>query len=530
MEQTTAIDFLKYLNEEAELKNDESEDSWPEPEELRESTLLPVETITQGMIPEVFRDWLVDISSRMQCPLDFVGAAAIVATGALIGAGCGVRPKARDDWTVIPNLWGGIIARPSMLKSPSLAEVMKPLGRLEAEAKEQYEFDLRYFEADAEAHKAQREALKSDMVAVAKGKGKKDGSLLSMEILKDQMANLEEPVVPIRRRYKTNDSTIEKLGEILNENPCGVLIFRDELIGLLCSWDREDRKQDRAFYLEAWNGNGSFTTDRIGRGTLDIANCCVSILGGIQPSKLLGYLQQAQNDISNDGMIQRFQLLVYPDEPTEWQLVDKWPDKGAKDKAWNVFKKLSEMDFFKLEAEVDDKGRPFFRFSSEGQTVFNEWLTELETKLREPEENPLMVEHLAKYRSLMPSLALIFHLLDIASGSPAGPVSEESALLAAGWCEYLESHARRIYGIVGNASAKAAASLAVKIKNGIVQDGFAIRDLYRKGWTGLDTRERVTAACQDLEEAGWLRSDEVNIPNRQPKKIWRVNLKIFAKT
>jgi hypothetical protein len=37
------------------------------------------------------------------------------------------------------------------------------------------------------------------------------------------------------RRYKTNDSTVEKLGELLRENPVGLLILRDELVGV----DRE---------------------------------------------------------------------------------------------------------------------------------------------------------------------------------------------------------------------------------------------------------------------------------------------------
>ncbi|WP_407308769.1 YfjI family protein [Desulfosporosinus sp. SB140] len=499
---------------------------WPEPEELREESLRPVQSIIPTMIPEVFRPWLTDISNRMQCPLEFVAAASIVVSSALIGAGCGIRPKQRDDWTVIPNLWGGIIARPSMLKTPSLAEVMKPLGRLEAEAKEQFEENLLYYEADLEIHKAQREALKSEMQAVAKGK--KNAPTKSMDVLKGELIELEIPETPVRKRYRTNDSTIEKLGELLNENPRGLLVFRDELIGLLCSWDREDRAQDRAFYLEAWNGNGSFTTDRIGRGTLDVKNCCVSLLGGIQPAKLTGYLQQAISDVANDGLLQRFQLLVYPDEPKKWELIDEWPDKNAKDIAWKAIKELAAMDFLAAGAELMDEEKiPFFRFSSGGQAIFNDWITELEYELRS-EEMPLMVEHLAKYRSLMPSLSLIFHLLDITTGKPGGPITEQAALMAAAWTEFLEQHARRIYAIVEDVSIRATANLANKIRTRKVSDGFTVRDVYPKGWTLLDTKEKVEAACRELVEANWLRPDQVEIPGRQAKKVYRVNPKIFS--
>lgn len=95
-----------------------------------------------------------------------------------------------------------------------------------------------------------------------------------------------------------------------------MLIFRDELSGFLRAMDREGHEQDRAFYLEAWNGYSRYTYDRIGRGTLDIEACCVSILGGIQPGPLSDYLICAvRQGAADDGLIQRFQLAVWPDAP-----------------------------------------------------------------------------------------------------------------------------------------------------------------------------------------------------------------------
>ena len=104
----------------------------------------------------------------MQCPLDFVSVGAMVVASAIIGANCAIRPKKNDNWEVVPNLWGGIVARPSMLKSPSLAEVIKPLSLMEIEAKEEHESNLRLYEARQEGYKAKREALKADMVKAAK--------------------------------------------------------------------------------------------------------------------------------------------------------------------------------------------------------------------------------------------------------------------------------------------------------------------------------------------------------------------------
>ncbi len=64
-----------------------------------------------------------------------------------------------------------------------------------------------------------------------------------------------------------HDTTVEKLGELLNQNPRGLLLMRDELSGLLRTLDKPGREGDREFFLEGWNGTGSYTYDRISRGT-----------------------------------------------------------------------------------------------------------------------------------------------------------------------------------------------------------------------------------------------------------------------
>lgn len=495
---------------------------WREPEEIS-SELLPVKELPPVIIPEPFRAWLEDVSFRMQCPIDFVAVAAMVVSATVIGAGCAIKPKAKDSWEVVPNLWGGIVGRPSQLKSPALAEIMKPLIRLEWEYKDTFDLEMKVFEAEGEVFKAEREAVKGEMAAVAKGKSK---SGANMEMLKETLIQMEGADVPTRRRFKTNDTTIEKLGELLNENPRGILVFRDELVGLLCGWEREDRQQDRAFYLEGWNGTNNYTSDRIGRGTIDAKTICISLLGGIQPSKLTGYLIQNTANLANDGMVQRFQLLVYPDEPN-WKLVDEWPNTEAKNKAFEALKNLINIDFVAAGATYDDE-RPFFRFDEEGQVLFYQWLEELEAKIRQ-EENPLISEHLAKYRSLMPSIALILHLIEVVGGAPPGPVNRNSALKAAAWVEYLESHARRIYGLLGDVGTRSASELAAKIKKRMVHDGFTVRDIYnRKQWHLLDTKELVLEACSELVEAGWVRKETAPVQGRQPKEIYRINPKIFS--
>ena len=79
------------------------------------------------------------------------------------------------------------------------------------------------------------------------------------------------------------------------------------------------------------------------------------------------------------------------------------------------------------------------------------------------EDDPIIRQHLAKFDKLFPALALIFHLVDCVAHGVCGPVSEDSALRAAAWCEFLEAHARRCYGLLKDDGMRAAQALAAKL-------------------------------------------------------------------
>ena len=91
--------------------------------------------------------------------------------------------------------------------------------------------------------------------------------------------------------------------------------------------------------------DGSFTYDRIGRGTLHIPALAPSVFSGIQPGKLRSYIDGAIAGKSDaDGLLQRFQLLVWPDGPGKWKNVDRWPDKAARDRAFQIFESLDALE------------------------------------------------------------------------------------------------------------------------------------------------------------------------------------------
>ncbi|GMV70165.1 MAG: hypothetical protein AMXMBFR77_00040 [Phycisphaerales bacterium] len=496
-------------------------DSWPEPKPLP-SALPPVMSFDADWLPAALRPWIIDIAERVQCPIDFPAVGAMVGLAGVVGRRIGIRPKRRDDWTVVPNLWGAAIGRPGVMKTPAIQEPLKPLHRLEIAAKQEYDRKVNEHAAAQLLGKVKSKAAEQDIKKALKAHDELEARRIALESIED-----DDESGPVRLRYLVNDSTVEKLGVILNQNPSGVLVYRDELVGLLRSLDREGQEGARAFYLEAWNGTGRFTFDRIGRGTIDIEAATVSIIGGIQPGPLGEYLRAAAREgRGDDGLIQRFQLAVWPDVATEWVNVDRWPDSDARTAAFRVYEGLANLEPTLLFADsdpLDPGGIPFLRFDGAAQEGFDAFRHTLEQRVRSGELHPALESHLAKYRSLVPSMALLVHLTTGQSGS----VGVEALRCAVNWARYLETHAQRIYAQAVHADLGSGRALALRIISGDVKTGFALRDVYRNGWAGLSNADEAKAAAAMLADLDWLAEVREQTPGRT-RTAYLINPRLSA--
>jgi hypothetical protein len=481
---------------------------WPSPTPLP-AGLPPVAPFEYELLPTLLHRRVEDIAERMQCPPDFPAVALIVMLSSLIGRRCGIAPKRADEWVVVPNLWGMAIGRPGIMKSPPLTEIMRPLQVLQARAFEIFEQEQAGRNAGTMVAEAS-EAVTKEAIRKLLKKGQKAAAAERAQEVCDR-----SEAEPVCRRYVVNDSTVEKLGEILNQNRFGVLLFRDELNGFFRTLERHGHEADRAFYLECWNGDNGFTYDRIGRGTLHIEGACLSILGSIQPGPLSDLVRGLRGS-GDDGLLQRFQLGVWPDAAPEWRNIDRPPDREARDAIQTLIERFDRMTAESLGA--DPGTVPMLRFSDDAQSLFDVWREVLERRLRDDSEHPMLEAHLAKYRSLVPSLALVIHLTEASEG----PIEKMALERAIGWAEYLESHARRIYAPAISPDMDAARLLAKRIGSGTVGTMFALRDIYNRGWTGLATRDEVAAAVSVLIDHDWLREFEEATPGRT-RTLYRVN-------
>src|SRR5713101_6319081 len=131
---------------------------WPEPQPIPRGR-PPVPALHGALLPGALAPWIADVAERMQCPPDFVAVGVLVAAAAVIGRKVAIRPKRQDDWAVVPNLWGLAVGPPGMMKSPALAEALRPLHRLVTDAHAQYEEQMLAHQFRVAEQKARRQDL-----------------------------------------------------------------------------------------------------------------------------------------------------------------------------------------------------------------------------------------------------------------------------------------------------------------------------------------------------------------------------------
>ncbi|MEF8737407.1 MAG: YfjI family protein [Candidatus Accumulibacter necessarius] len=494
-----------FLDDEAErmmtgrTSRDTDDDSAPIP--LPKLPAVP--DIDLSILPNELRHLVEDAAERARFRPDFAAVAGMVALGAVIGRKMGIRLKRCDDWTEYANVWGGAVGPPSALKSPAMREAMKAFKKLQVSADLAHQVEMKAYEVATVAAKLRHEAKKKRAVK----------TLASDPEAAIDIGEDGELVAPVSRCYWTSNVNEASLGVLLADNPNGLLIERDEISSLLVKLEDEGAADLRGMMLSGWSGQEGYRFDRILRGTTTLPKFALSVMGGIQPGPLARYVRSAYSGERADGLLQRFQLLVWPD-PEPFDYVDRYPSKEAREAANVLFERADTFDPVAM-GQSDSFGNdpPFVRLSDPAQGLFIEWYTNFMRARRSAEatgvESGPIGAHFGKYPGLVGKLALTLHIADDPSGTE---VSERTLCKALAWIQYLTPHAKRIYHAQSHPETGAAELLLARMRAGKLSEAFKAWEICRNGWHGLTDREGVKKACRLLHEHGWL--IEIEAPAR----------------
>jgi hypothetical protein len=483
-------------------------DEWPDPLEVK-AALPPVPAFDLDLLPDVLKPAVADAAELMQCPPEFLAVSYMVCAAAALGLTVSIAPKARDtSWLVPPVLWGAIVGRPGSKKSPAISKALRPIRLIEHDLVAQHDARLAKYDA---------EKLQYDWACEQAKKTAKQGI---------QTALPTKPQEPSPELLLLNDTTYQALGAALRWSPRGVLVQMDELTGTLKTLDTPGQEGARAFYLQAWNGNEAYRFNRIGRDNFIIEKLAVCVLGGIQPDRLDEHTRQAvHGGGGDDGLMQRFQLAVWPDLSPVWNKVDRLPDFQADEAVELAFKHLRELTPADVGATFTLDGKTaYLNFDPDSQLLFDVAWKSFETQIRTGKLETALEAHFSKFPRMIAILALLIHLLD----GGTGPVSVTATNKAVRWALYLGQHARRIYGSAGSRATTSARTLADHVIAGKLGGQFSARQVVRRSWRSLSTPAEVDMALDHLVDKHWLAVEPTKPPaGGRPSAVYIVNPRLL---
>ena len=189
----------------------------------------------RNIFPKEVRDYIESYSDSQGLCKDFMYSSFLTVASVMIGNGYSVNIN--NNWNESALVWVALVGRSGIKKTPVIKSVLKPLQ----------EIDYENFKLYLQSTKDGGTALK-----------------LSQKIV--------------------DDVTIEALYEILNNNPKGVLLKKDELTTLISDGERYSKGGGTIDkFLSIYSGMSIQVNRKTNNQFLYITNPFVSIIGGIQP-------------------------------------------------------------------------------------------------------------------------------------------------------------------------------------------------------------------------------------------------------
>lgn len=338
------------------------------------------------VLPELLQEYAAEVARS-------VGASEVVSVAAGLSAistaaNAQSRLKIQEGFYVPPILWAMTIGDPAAKKSPASKPMMVPFRNLEKEDIPRYTKELNRFVALEAAYVA---AQKNYLKEAEKPEFLMNGSKTS-----DLPFVPEPPQSPTILRFTLNDTTSQKLIDMIAPRPEGMTLFMDEGANWLLKLVGGKSGDDRSMWVVSYEGE-PYAFDRVSRGSLYADNLAISIYMNIQPDILSTVLPVLQTD----GLLQRFVPFIIPAGKGS-TLSDPIPPWMSKLPQWeNLLRRIYAAG--KREYYLSEAAHKKFR-------EFELWIEEHKHIHTTVQTNSGFQSTLGKFAGLLGRITLLFHL------------------------------------------------------------------------------------------------------------------------
>lgn len=375
-----------------------------------------------GELPSPFDRFVEEAAKAIVVDPSFVALPLLAAAAGAVGNAICIELK--SSWCEPCCLWTAVIAESGDAKTPAFKAALDPLRQIQRQRHHEYQQRVTQFRKTRDNRKASLKARKRS----------------------DSVDNdSHEPRPPLCVRHVVNDTTVEALAPILEQNPRGLLLARDELSGFFRSHNQYKAKggADTAIWLSMYAGE-DISVDRKTPQLVHthVPRALVSITGTIQPGVLRRVMHREYHE---NGFFARF-MLAWP-----VRCVGRWTENTITDATQSeverVFTRLAKLSL-NVDATGDPKPRRM-RLSGKAKALFVAYVNETAEARAEAVGDDAAA--MSKLVGGAARLALIHHLVGSAArGRKAIKNVIPSASMAAGIAQakWFSNEVLRVYGLL----------------------------------------------------------------------------------
>ena len=331
------------------------------------------------VLPDIAKVFVMEANRTLNNSIDYMGCTFLWCCSLLIGNR--VKVEVKSGWQEACSMWLALIGQPGVGKSPAIDIMSKPLNRINGQKIREY--NKRY--------KEWKEYQALD---------------------KEQKKKAIEVDEPVKNQFIVDDLTLEALIDLHEKVPTGVGVLKDELNGWIKDMNKYRGGGDLEAWLSSWSNKSVALVRKVSRSNY-IENTFIPVMGGIQPGVLESVFT---SENKANGFIDRI-LLSYPDLQ-----VDCWNEAEMDENLANHYELLlqSISHLCERNTQIREDGSivsKIVKFSAESKKLWQSIFDEITAKQNDDNINQYMKSMLPKQKSYIPRFALIFDIIDKASGN-----------------------------------------------------------------------------------------------------------------